>query len=55
MKGAVAAMVFGALAAREADSQLAGDLVLAFVADEEAGGALGSKFVAPLLKRSTQR
>lgn len=50
MKAAVAAMVFAALAVREANPELAGDLVLAFVADEEAGGALGSKFVAPLLK-----
>jgi acetylornithine deacetylase/succinyl-diaminopimelate desuccinylase family protein len=50
MKAAVAAMVFGALAARDAGPPLAGDLVLAFVADEEAGGALGSKFVAPRLK-----
>lgn len=49
MKAAVAAMVFAALAVREAAPPLAGDLVLAFVADEEAGGALGSKFVAPRL------
>lgn len=49
MKAAVAAMVFGALAARAAAPPLAGDLVLAFVADEEAGGSLGSKFVAPKL------
>ncbi len=49
MKAAVAAMVFGALAARTAAPPLAGDLVLAFVADEEAGGALGSRFVAPRL------
>jgi acetylornithine deacetylase/succinyl-diaminopimelate desuccinylase family protein len=50
MKAAVAAMVFAALAVREVAPPLAGDLVLAFVADEEAGGALGSKFVAPRLQ-----
>lgn len=49
MKAAVAAMVFGSLAARVAAPPLAGDIVLAFVADEEAGGSLGSKFVAPQL------
>lgn len=51
MKAAVAAMVFAAAALRAGGSPpLAGDLVLAFVADEEAGGALGSKFVAPQLE-----
>jgi len=49
MKAAVAAMVFGALAVRAAALPLAGDVVLAFVADEEAGGSLGSKFIAPKL------
>jgi len=48
MKGAVAAMVFAALALREAGvPRHRGDLVLAFVADEEAGSTLGSRFVAP--------
>jgi acetylornithine deacetylase len=50
MKAALAATVFGALAVRAAASPLAGDVVLAFVADEEAGGSLGSKFVAPQLQ-----
>jgi len=50
MKGAVAAMVFAAVALRESGlPQLAGDLVLSFVADEEAGGRLGSRFLAPRL------
>ncbi len=46
MKAAVAAMVFAAAAVIESGEQLAGDLMLAFVADEEAGAELGSKFVA---------
>ena len=49
MKGAVAAMVYAAAALKEC-APLAGDLVLAFVADEEAGGSLGSRFLAPLLE-----
>ena len=49
MKAAVAAMVFAAAAVIESGEQLAGDLMLAFVADEEAGAELGSKFVAPHL------
>ena len=49
MKAAVAAMVFAA-AAIHATSRLAGDLVLAFVADEEAGANLGAKFLAPRLQ-----
>ena len=48
MKAAVAAMVFAAAALR-ATGELAGDLVLAFVADEEAGATLGSRFLAPRL------
>lgn len=52
MKGAIAAMVYAAVALRESGvPELAGDLVLAFVADEEAGGALGSEFIAPRLGR----
>jgi acetylornithine deacetylase/succinyl-diaminopimelate desuccinylase family protein len=50
MKAAVAAMVFAALAVRDAAPPLAGDLVLAFVADEEAGSTLGARFVAPRLR-----
>lgn len=50
MKAAVAAMVFAALAVRDVCPPLAGDLVLAFVADEEAGSTLGSRFVAPRLR-----
>jgi acetylornithine deacetylase/succinyl-diaminopimelate desuccinylase-like protein len=49
MKAAVAAMVFAAAAIR-ATGRLAGDLVLAFVADEEAGANLGAKFLAPRLQ-----
>jgi acetylornithine deacetylase len=47
MKGAVAAMIFAALAIRESGVALAGDLVLGLIADEEAGAQLGAKFVAP--------
>jgi acetylornithine deacetylase/succinyl-diaminopimelate desuccinylase family protein len=50
MKAAVAAMVFAGLAVREAAPPLAGDLVLAFVADEEAGSTFGARFVAPRLR-----
>src|SRR5581483_10886388 len=50
MKAAVAAMTFGMLAVRAAAGALAGDVVLAFAADEEAGGSLGSKFIAPRLQ-----
>jgi acetylornithine deacetylase/succinyl-diaminopimelate desuccinylase-like protein len=46
MKAAVAAMVYAAAAVR-ATTELAGDLVLGFVADEEAGATYGSKFLAP--------
>jgi acetylornithine deacetylase len=46
MKGAVAAMAYAAAAIKHVGAALGGDLVLAFVADEEAGGAFGSKFVA---------
>lgn len=50
MKGAVAAMVFAAAALRHSGAPLpAGDLVLSFVADEEAGAVFGSKFIAPRL------
>jgi acetylornithine deacetylase/succinyl-diaminopimelate desuccinylase family protein len=49
MKAAIAAMAFAAAAVRAAGG-LAGDLVLAFVADEEAGATLGSRFLAPRLR-----
>jgi acetylornithine deacetylase len=49
MKSAVAAMVFAARALRETGVQLGGDLILAFVADEESGAAYGSQFLAPKL------
>jgi acetylornithine deacetylase len=50
MKGAVAAMAFAAAALRAPGMpELRGDLVLAFVADEEDGGGHGSKYLAPLL------
>ena len=45
MKAAVAAMVYAAAAVRHAGS-FAGDLVVVFTADEEAGSALGSKWLA---------
>lgn len=50
MKAAVAAMVFAAVALRDSGTALAGDLLLAFAADEEAGAVLGSKHLAPLLE-----
>ncbi len=51
MKAAVAAMVFAAAAVRAPGMpELRGDLVLAFVADEEDGGVHGAKFLAPLLE-----
>jgi acetylornithine deacetylase/succinyl-diaminopimelate desuccinylase-like protein len=49
MKAAVAAMVFAAAAVRNT-CELAGDLVLGFVADEEAGANYGAKFLAPRLE-----
>ena len=50
MKAAVAAMAFAAAALRAPGMpELRGDLVLAFVADEEDGGVHGSKFLAPRL------
>jgi acetylornithine deacetylase len=49
MKAAVAAMTFAAAALRQT-GRLAGDLVLAFVADEEAGAARGAKWLAPRLQ-----
>jgi len=50
MKGAVACMLHAAAAIRDAGVRLRGDLVLTFVADEEAGAFYGSRYVAPLLK-----
>jgi len=50
MKGAVACMLHAASAIRDAGVRLKGDLVLIFVADEEAGAFYGSRFVAPLVK-----
>lgn len=49
MKAAVACMILAARAVRETGVQLRGDIVFGFVADEEAGAQLGSKFVAPLI------
>lgn len=50
MKSAVAAMAYAAFALRETGTELAGDLILGFVADEEGGASRGSQFVAPLLE-----
>jgi acetylornithine deacetylase len=52
MKGAVAAMVYAAHAVRNTVGALAGDVLLAMVADEEAGATYGSKFLAPRLAGS---
>lgn len=49
MKAAVAAMIYAALAVKETRASLKGDLILGFVADEEAGAQHGSKFLAPQL------
>lgn len=50
MKAAVAAMTYAALAIKMAGISLEGDLLLAFVADEEGGASKGSKYLAPLLE-----
>lgn len=50
MKAAVGAMIYGAFALRAAGIALRGDLVLAFVADEENGATYGAKYLAPLLQ-----
>ncbi|HZV25948.1 MAG TPA: M20 family metallopeptidase [Acidothermaceae bacterium] len=49
MKAAVACMVYAAHAVIASGTALRGDLILALVADEEAGATYGSRFVAPLL------
>ncbi|HEX7127389.1 MAG TPA: M20 family metallopeptidase [Thermodesulfobacteriota bacterium] len=46
MKGAVAAMAVAAAVLAEADAPLAGDLLLVFTADEEAGGRLGARYLS---------
>ncbi|MCL4371549.1 MAG: M20 family metallopeptidase, partial [Chloroflexi bacterium] len=45
MKGAVAAMCFAASALAAASTRPAGDLILAFTADEEAGSRYGAQFL----------
>jgi len=50
MKAAVAAMTYAAFAIKETGILLEGDLLLAFVADEEGGASNGSKYLAPLLE-----
>jgi acetylornithine deacetylase/succinyl-diaminopimelate desuccinylase-like protein len=50
MKAAVACMIYAAQAVREAGVQLKGDLLLAFVADEEAGAEFGARYLAPQLR-----
>ena len=49
MKAAVACMLYAAHAVISSGCALNGNLILAFVADEEAGATYGSRFVAPLL------
>lgn len=49
MKAAVACMLYAAHAVVSSGTALKGNLILAFVADEEAGATYGSRFVAPLL------
>src|SRR5665647_90254 len=48
MKAAVAAMTYATYALVETGVELQGDLLLAFVADEEGGGEHGAKYLAPL-------
>lgn len=50
MKAAVAAMLYGMYALRQVGVRLSGDVVLGFVADEEAGSTYGSRFLAPKLR-----
>ncbi len=49
MKAAVAAMIHSVAAIRSSGVELGGDVVLALVADEEAGAEFGARYVAPLL------
>src|SRR5262249_41744415 len=46
---AVAAMIIAMASIRDCGIPLRGDVVLALVADEEAGAAYGSRYLAPLL------
>ena len=46
MKGPIAAMVYGAIAMKEAGAPFNGELVLAFTADEENGGYYGAELMA---------
>jgi acetylornithine deacetylase/succinyl-diaminopimelate desuccinylase-like protein len=50
MKAAVGCMIYAAHAIRAAGLTLKGDLILAFVADEEAGAEYGAKYLAPTLR-----
>jgi acetylornithine deacetylase/succinyl-diaminopimelate desuccinylase family protein len=45
MKGALAAMTYAASALEHLDHERTGDLLLAFVADEEAGAGMGAKYL----------
>jgi len=49
MKAAIAAMLYAAAAIKACGISLTGDVLLAFVADEEAGASFGSRFLAPQL------
>ncbi|HLT67487.1 MAG TPA: ArgE/DapE family deacylase [Microbacterium sp.] len=49
MKGAIAAMIAAVSAIRESGTTLAGDVVLALVADEEGGAGEGAQLIAPLI------
>ena len=46
MKGPIAAMLYSAIAIRDADEPFNGELVLAFTADEENGGHYGAEYIA---------
>lgn len=49
MKGAVACMLHAVAAIISCGVDLRGDVILALVADEEAGASFGSRYIAPLL------
>lgn len=50
MKGSIAAMILALRAVIASGASLRGDVVLGFVADEEAGASQGSALIAPLVR-----